>query len=89
MYEPCIAKTIPVGTVGELRKLIEGVPDSFQICSDVLEGSDEWTCGVTAITVGIPLHWQGVKGVEPALWFHCEIVPLNDGEPDPEEEGDT
>ena len=77
-------------TVGDIRKAIEGLPDSAPIFNDVLDGPDEYTVNVVGIEGGIPERWKGVgiaDEVKPGLWIHTEIIPMEE-ENDADDEGD-
>jgi len=63
-------------TVGDLRKAIQGLPDSAEVSNDVIEGPEEYRAGIVSVEAGLPKAWRDVRGVKPGLWFHIRIAPI-------------
>jgi len=71
-------------TVEDLRRIIKGLPGDTKIVNDCVDSSDEFKAGIVSVEAGIPKNWQGVEGVESALWFHVRITPMEDEDEDDE-----
>ena len=65
-------------TVGDLRRVIKGLPDDTKVVNDCVNSPEEYKAGIVSVEAGIPKSWKGVQGVESALWFHLRITPMEE-----------